>query len=83
MIIGNFKNALEDDLGPLALSIPVVIFGRNFTARSVHTAEWVVVPFRCGDEQFNVKVSLSPQPQARIQRRASDRGASNETHVMM
>lgn len=33
MIIGNFKNLAEADLGPLMLSIPIVVFGRNFPTR--------------------------------------------------
>src|SRR5258708_1428967 len=39
MIIGNFKNALENEIGPTGLGIPVVIFGHNFTASSIHTAD--------------------------------------------
>ena len=31
MIIGNVKTAIEEDLGVLGLSIPTVIYGRNFT----------------------------------------------------
>ena len=72
MIIGNFKNALENEIGPTALGIPVVIFGHNFTASSVHTADWVVVPFLCGAEKMDVKVCLAPQAQPAHQRRATD-----------
>jgi chemotaxis protein CheX len=60
MIIGNFKTMLEEIVGPLGLSIPTVIFGRNFTARSVGTEEWTVVPFFCGEERLDVKICLTP-----------------------
>jgi chemotaxis protein CheX len=30
MIIGHVKSSLERHLGPLGLSIPTVVFGRNF-----------------------------------------------------
>ncbi len=34
MIIGSVKTDLESQLGPLGLSIPTVVFGRNFRTRS-------------------------------------------------
>src|SRR3954447_18981097 len=39
MIIGNVKTALEDHFGPMGLSIPTVIYGRNFSSRTVGTQE--------------------------------------------
>lgn len=71
MIIGSFKNALEPEVGSLDMSIPVVVFGRNFTASSIHKADWVVLPFLCGEEQLLVKACLSEQPQEH-RRRVSD-----------
>ena len=60
MIIGNVKTTLEEHLGPLGLSIPTVIFGRNFRTRTARNAEWSVVPFQCGDESLVVKLCLAP-----------------------
>jgi len=60
MIIGNFKTAAEENLGPLGLSIPTVIFGRNFASRSIGRDGWVVVPFRCDGEELEVRVCLAP-----------------------
>ena len=60
MIIGNVKTAIEDTLGPLGLSIPTVIYGRNFTTHSVGNNEWVVVPFLCGEERMDVQLCLAP-----------------------
>lgn len=66
MVVGNVKTVLEDTLGVLGLSVPTVIYGRNFTTRSVQKEEWTVVPFRCGDHELRVKMCLSkadqPQP---------------------
>ena len=33
MIIGNVKNALEEKLGTMGMSIPTVVFGHNFMTR--------------------------------------------------
>jgi len=65
MILGNVKNFLEEKLGPMGLSIPTVIFGRNFTARSMGEGEWVVVPFACGVDHLEVRLRMTParQPQ--------------------
>ena len=65
MVLGNVKNVLEERLGPMGLSIPTVIFGRNFTARSMGEGEWVVVPFACGQDHLEVRLRLTParQPQ--------------------
>ena len=60
MIIGNVKSALEDDLGPMGLSIPTVIFGRNYKTRSSGVNEWIVVPFTCDSEHFEIKFALVP-----------------------
>ncbi len=64
MVIGNIKTALEEDLGSMGLSIPTVIFGRNFTTRSVGKNDWTVVPFYCGQERLEVQVCLAPNRDA-------------------
>lgn len=69
MIIGNFKNEMETHVGNLGLSIPTVIFGRNFVARSAAENDWIVVPFECGGETLTVKVCMAPRakrPVARV-----------------
>jgi chemotaxis protein CheX len=58
MIIGNVKSMLETELGPLGLSIPTVIYGRNYRALSGGAKERLVVPFICGGERLDVKVCL-------------------------
>jgi len=64
IIIGNAKNLLEEELGPMGMSIPTVIFGRNFTARSAGQGEWVVTPFQCGAERLEVRMHLAPAREA-------------------
>ncbi len=59
MIIGNFKSLLEPHLGPLGLAIPSVIYGRNFTARSIGEGQWVVIPFVCEKERLEIRVYLT------------------------
>ncbi len=55
MIVGNVKASLEDVLGQLVLSIPTVIFGRNYRTRSAGVTSWLVVPFRCGGQELHVR----------------------------
>jgi len=60
MISGNFKTIAETYLGPLGLSIPTVVYGLNFSARTAGKEKWMVVPFACGDEIIEFKVCLTP-----------------------
>ena len=69
MIIGTFKNALEEDAGPIGMSVPMVVFGHNFTAGTTQSVDWVVVPFACDGQRLEVKASLSPQPDKPARRR--------------
>jgi chemotaxis protein CheX len=59
MIIGNVKNAMERDLGPIGLGIPSVVYGRNFTTRSAGS-NWIVNPFVCDGGRLLVKFCLTP-----------------------
>mgnify|MGYP003336329199 CR=1 FL=1 len=63
MIIGNLKTALEGQLGPLALSVPTVVYGRNYQARTAIAHDWIVVPFRCGGEVMDIRFCLMPTPE--------------------
>lgn len=60
MVIGNVKTALEEELGPMGLSIPTVIYGRNFTTRSIGHSKWTVVPFHLEAEIIEVHLCLAP-----------------------
>lgn len=65
MIIGNFKDDVAYKLGPLGLSIPTVIYGKNFQARNASGLSWTVVPFDCQGELFEVKISIVRNRQLR------------------
>lgn len=64
MIIGNVKTAIEEDLGAMGLSIPTVIYGRNFSTRTLGHNDWLVIPFRTGGERFCVEICLAPRSEA-------------------
>ena len=44
MVIGNFKTAAETVVGPLGLTVPTVIYGKNFISRSLGNNDWIVMP---------------------------------------
>ena len=60
MVIGNFKDDAAHILGPLGVSTPTVIHGRNFEARSPSGQFSTVVPFEWEGEVFDVKICLAP-----------------------
>lgn len=63
MILGNVKTTFEETLGPMGLSIPTVIYGRNFTTRSVGRSEWTVVPFELDGYSIEIQISLAQRNQ--------------------
>ena len=63
MIIGGVKTELEKQLGPLGLSIPTVVFGRNFKTKGAGNAQWCIERFHWDQEEFVVKVCLEPNKQ--------------------
>jgi len=64
MIIGNVKTTLENRLGPMGLSTPTVIYGRNFQTRSARNQEWTVVPFELDGDRMYIQVCIAPNPDA-------------------
>ncbi len=60
MVLGNVKTALEEELGPMGLSIPTVIYGRNFTTRSIGRSKWTVVPFLLDSDIIEVHLCIAP-----------------------
>lgn len=64
MIIGSVKTEMETHIGPLGLSIPTVVYGRNFKTKSAGNAEWIVTHFRWDDETLVVKLCLEPKERA-------------------
>jgi chemotaxis protein CheX len=60
MMIGNIKNGLEAITGPLAISVPTVIHGRNFQFRNTFGLRAVALAFLAEGEVFEVRISLAP-----------------------
>ena len=58
MILGNFKEEMEALTGPLSLSVPMVVFGKNFSARTAVQVPWIVVPFQLEQDVFQVRVCM-------------------------
>lgn len=78
MIIGNVKTELEAQVGPLGLSIPTVVYGRNFQTKTAGAPGWMILEFRWDSEILRVKICLSPHnrephptPHAMLERAAS------------
>jgi len=63
MIVGNVKTYFEQRLGPMGLSIPTVVFGRNYQTRFSGVPGWTVVPFQCNNEPMEVRFCLIPTPE--------------------
>jgi len=59
MVLGNVKTQLEDAVGPMGMSIPTAIFGKNFLAKSLGDETWTVV-FSCEGQALEVKLFLKP-----------------------
>lgn len=60
MMIGNIKNGLEPVTGPLAISVPTVIHGRNFEFRNASGLRAVALAFETEDHTFEIRISLAP-----------------------
>jgi chemotaxis protein CheX len=59
MIVGNIKASIEEQAGPMWLSVPTVVYGKNFITYGVSKQPCTMVPFLCGDSQLVVRVSLA------------------------
>ena len=60
MILGSVKERIEPQTGPLSLSVPTVVYGKNFLARPGVQSPWVSQSFRCGHQSLEVWVSIQP-----------------------
>ena len=60
MMIGNVKNALEIVTGPLAISVPTVIHGKNFQFRNASGLRGAALGFSAEGHRFEVRIALAP-----------------------
>jgi chemotaxis protein CheX len=65
MVIGNFKTDAEAHVGPLVLGVPTIVYGRNFTPRNLGKKSWLVMPFQCDAEPFEVRIWFAPSSQSK------------------
>jgi chemotaxis protein CheX len=68
MVFGNFKTAAEAMIGPLGLSVPTVIYGKNFVSRSLGKSEWIVIPFEYPDGVFEIRIWFTPVAESHLAR---------------
>ncbi len=64
MVIGNVKHLLADEFGDMAISIPTVVYGRNFRFKKLTGMTQGCVTFRFEDCYFEVKVALAQSSDA-------------------
>jgi chemotaxis protein CheX len=61
MVIGGFKNALADRTGPLGMSIPAIVYGREMrTSSKGGCKDWCAFPFSCEGKAFEFLIRLQP-----------------------
>ena len=59
MVIGNIKNLLAERLGEMAISIPTVVYGKNFRFKNVAGMQEHSAVFRWDDFLIEVKIGLA------------------------
>ena len=60
MIFGNVKTALEEQVGRLGLSIPNVIFGKNFQTKHTASRIWTGIPLYAAGMEMQITLGLTP-----------------------
>jgi chemotaxis protein CheX len=60
MIVGNVKTIFEERLGALGLTVPTVIYGRNYHTRSAGVKDWVHVRLHSGEQSMDINFCLMP-----------------------
>jgi chemotaxis protein CheX len=61
MVIGGFKNALADKVGPLGMSIPAIVYGQKMrTSSKGGSHDWMSFPFQADGNDFEFLVRLQP-----------------------
>lgn len=58
MIVGGMKTVLEEELGPMGLSIPTIVSGDNYITRSPSIGDRTIIKFVCDEEGLNEQFNL-------------------------
>ncbi|MCX6592952.1 MAG: chemotaxis protein CheX [Acidobacteria bacterium] len=59
MVVGNVKTELEGIMGTIGLSIPTVVFGRNFRTKNLSKTAVVTISFMCDGSELLVSLALN------------------------
>lgn len=59
MVVGNIKNILSSQLGDMAISIPTVVYGRNFRFKNLPGMSRESIMFQFENNRFEVKICLA------------------------
>lgn len=59
MVVGNVKTELEGLMGSIGLSIPTVVYGRNFRTKNLSKTEVVTINFLCDGNELSVSLALN------------------------
>jgi CheY-specific phosphatase CheX len=59
MVVGGFKNLLEAHVGPLQMSIPSIVFGKNICTRDAKADVAVAVRYAFPGGEFGLTIRLA------------------------
>lgn len=63
MAIGNVKHILEERVGPMAINLPMVIYGRNFQFKRPTGMTGISIPFAFDGGSVEIRLVLAPIPE--------------------
>jgi chemotaxis protein CheX len=58
MIVGGLKTELEENLGPMGLSVPTVLFAENYITRNSRIGNRYLLNFTCVDGDWSSKFAV-------------------------
>jgi len=61
VVLGNVKDHLHPVAGELAMSIPTVVYGRNFQTRTTGNRNWLIAAFAVEEDTFEIRLCLAPK----------------------
>ena len=53
MIVGGVKTVLEEQFGPMGLSVPQIVCGDGYLTRSFSAGDRIQIPFECKEDNLN------------------------------
>ena len=62
MIAGSLKPTISNEGKTVELSLPSVVYGKEYTMTAVAKSDWIIVPFTVSYGQFLVSLEFKNQP---------------------